>query len=114
MKRYIIPFFLILFILQIPGCVYGATVRLTWEANDESDLAGYTVYYGTSSGVYGVPVDVGNVLTHDVTGLTDGTYYFVLTASDLSGNESGFSAEVPVVVDKSSPLSPSGVGAVVL
>ena len=54
-------------------------VTLAWDANTEADLAGYKVHYGTVSGVYTATVDVHNVTTAVVTGLTAGqTYYFVV------------------------------------
>lgn len=60
-----------------------------------TDLDGYRVYYGTSSGVYDTTLDVGSVITSTVSNLTDGViYYFAVTAYDLSGNESDFSNEV--------------------
>jgi hypothetical protein len=74
-------------------------VVLAWDANTEPDVTGYKVYSGTTSGTYGTPVDVGNVLTRTVTGLTDGqTYFFAVTAYDSFGNESGYSNEVSYLV----------------
>jgi len=74
-------------------------VTLAWDANTEPDLNGYKIYYGTTSGSYPSSVAVGNVTTHTVTGLTDGqTYYFVATALDTYGNESGYSNELPYAV----------------
>ena len=53
------------------------------------------VYVGDSHGVYSTSRDVGNVTTYTVTGLQSGLhYYFVVTAYDLNGYESGFSNEV--------------------
>ena len=53
------------------------------------------VYVGTASGVYGPAIDVGNVTTFTITGLAQGTvYYFVVTAYDVNGFESGWSNEV--------------------
>lgn len=57
-------------------------------------LAGYKVYYGTSSGSYSMVIDAGNVTSYDVSGLTAGTYYFVVTAYDTVGSESPYSNEV--------------------
>lgn len=68
---------------------------LTWSANTESDLAGYKVYVGTQSGVYGPPISVGNVTAYQLNSLTMNTTYFVsITAVDTAGNESLHSAEV--------------------
>jgi fibronectin type 3 domain-containing protein len=69
-------------------------VTLAWDANTEPDLAGYKIHYGTASGNYSVHLDVLNVTSYTVTGLTDGqTYYFAATAYDEAGNESGYSNE---------------------
>jgi len=81
------------------GTAAAGQVTLAWDANTEPDLSGYRIYYGTASGTYGTPINVGNVLTYTVTGLTDGlTYYFALTAYDTFGNESGYSNEVVYAV----------------
>jgi hypothetical protein len=56
-----------------------------------ADLAGYKIYYGTASGVYGNPADAGNVPTFTLTGLTKGQIYYVAaTAYDPSNNESTY------------------------
>ncbi len=82
-----------------PQPTSAGEVTLTWDANTESDLAGYRVYVGTVSGVYGPPIDVGNVTTYKVTNLSEGqTYFFGVKAYDTSGNESGFSSEVSTTV----------------
>jgi hypothetical protein len=61
-------------------------------------IGGYVLYYGATSQQYTVAVDVGNVTTKTITGLLDGTtYYFVATAYDTRGTESGFSAPEFVV-----------------
>jgi len=71
-------------------------VNLDWADNTEGDLAGYTVYRATTpSGPYSTASAglVGFSQFSD-NGLTNGTtYYYVVTASDLSGNESAVSAE---------------------
>ena len=74
-----------------------SSLTLTWNANTASDLAGYKVYRATSSGAYGAPLTtlLGNVTSYTATGLTvNSTYFFVITAYDLAGNESAFSNEV--------------------
>jgi hypothetical protein len=73
-----------------------SSAALTWNANTDSDLAGYKVYRATASGAYGAPIaTLGNVTGYTATGLTVGTtYFFVITAYDQAGNESVFSNEV--------------------
>jgi uncharacterized repeat protein (TIGR02059 family) len=73
----------------------SGNATVSWNANTEPDLAGYRIYYGTSPGVYGAPIDVGNVLSYTISGLTTGiTYYFAVAAYDTSNNESAKSTEV--------------------
>ena len=68
---------------------------LTWTANTESDVSGYNVYMGTTPGMYGAPISVGNVTSYTVGNLNGGTtYYFSVTALNNSGSESLHSAEV--------------------
>ncbi|MBH0200998.1 MAG: hypothetical protein HP496_01530, partial [Nitrospira sp.] len=75
----------------------SSSVTLTWNANTESDLAGYKVYRATSSGKYGTAIAAvpGNTTSYIATGLQFGTtYFFVVTAYDIAGNESAYSNEV--------------------
>jgi hypothetical protein len=86
---------------------YNTSKRINWAMNSDSDLAGYIVYYGTTSRVYS-SLSTGILLSGDgstgtpskiISGLLDGlTYYFGVTAYDLTGNESTFSAEVSVPI----------------
>jgi hypothetical protein len=74
-----------------------SSVTLTWNANTERDLAGYKVYRATSSGAYGAPIAAipGNTTSYTATGLQfNATYFFVVTAYDIAGNESAYSNEV--------------------
>jgi len=58
-------------------------------------VAGYNVYVGTASGVYGPPINVGNVTSYVVNNLVIGnTYYFVVTDYNTSGVESAPSNQV--------------------
>jgi hypothetical protein len=73
----------------------GGSAIVTWNANTEADLAGYRVFYGTSSRNYPNSISVGKVTSATISGLTKGTkYYIALKAVDTSGNLSGYSAEV--------------------
>ena len=86
-----------------------AQVTLTWDPNTEPDLAGYDIYYGTSSGNYQSKTDVGNVTTYTLNGLNIGvTYYLAATAYNAQGLESGFSNEVIYTVPSCTyTISPS-------
>ncbi len=77
------------------GVGHSAQVTLAWDANRESNLAGYKIYFGTAPREYSWVLDVGKVTTYTVTGLTDGlAYYFSATAYDTANQESDFSREV--------------------
>lgn len=78
-----------------PALSIGTTATLSWNANADADLAGYKIYMGTGSGMYGTPIVVGNVTSYAMNNLQIGrTYYFAITAYDTAGNESLYSAEV--------------------
>lgn len=73
----------------------NSQVTLAWDANVEPALAGYRLYLGDVSGVYGTTIDVGNVTSVTVTTLQAGhLYFFAVSAYDQNGVESGFSNEV--------------------
>ena len=63
------------------------TVTLTWGASASPDVASYTVIESLQGGTYGAGVDVGDVTTHAVTGLTGCTLYsFQVIPTDTVGN----------------------------
>jgi chitinase len=82
----------------------AASVELQWDPNTEPQLAGYKVYWGTSSASFTFSKNVGNTTVCTVTGLDEGqTYYFAATAYDAAGTESGYSNQVSYSI----PLSDS-------
>ena len=89
----------------------GRSVVLSWDSNTESDLAGYRVYYGTSSKNYDTTFSPGKVTSVVIPDLAkDKRWYFVVTAYDFSGNESDFSDEVDIkVTDTTPPDKPTDV-----
>jgi hypothetical protein len=105
--RRITPLIFILVLVVMTGFAHGASVRVSWNANSESDLGGYKVYYGTRSETYANVQDVGMVTSADVEGLSQGRdYYFAVTAYDVSGNESGFSNEASIVIPSDGTSDP--------
>ena len=71
----------------------STSATLTWSPNAETDLAGYKVYVGKASGIYGAPIIIGKQTSYTVSNLQLGnTYYFALSAYDINGNESALSA----------------------
>jgi len=88
-------FAMALTILSVVPAAAATLLRVSWNATSKPDLAGYRLRFGTISGSYGSPINVGRVTSFDLTGLSaSGTYYVVVTAYDASGNESGFSNAV--------------------
>jgi len=75
---------------------------LEWDAVTDPNLSFYRVYYGTAPRTYqqafGSGINVGNVTTYTVAGLSSGTtYYYAVTAVDSSNNESSYSNEISAV-----------------
>ena len=72
-------------------------INLDWFDNAETDLAGYTVYRSQSSGgpYYAIsPGLLGTSAYTDNSALPNTIYFYVMTATDVAGNESADSAEV--------------------
>ncbi|MDA8174663.1 MAG: hypothetical protein M0018_08750 [Nitrospiraceae bacterium] len=72
------------------------------DKSDLTDLSGFRIYYGISSGQYGAKINVplsacdmsAGTCSYQVTGLAAVQYYFVVTALDSYGHESDYSKEV--------------------
>jgi fibronectin type 3 domain-containing protein len=110
-KIFITAILTFLFVLGLSGAAWAeGEVSLVWDANVESDLAGYKLYWGTASGDYDNSIDVGNETGKTVIELTEGqTYYFAVTAYDTANNESGYSNELPYDVPRISPDVPKNL-----
>jgi hypothetical protein len=63
------------------------SVTLAWDPSPDV-VAGYNVYVGTASGVYGSPINNHLSTTITLTLNSGQTYYFVVTAYDAAGVES--------------------------
>ena len=93
---------LILFItfLSINTAFSSGSLIATWNPNQESDLAGYKVYHGLTSGdrTNWTVNDVGDTTQYVINNLVIGqSYYVVVTAYDWAGNESEASTEASAV-----------------
>ncbi len=92
-------------------------ITLNWSPNPEGGLAGYKVYWGTTSGFpYANVTDVGNTTSHVITSLAPGPYYVAVTSYDTTyaegnddpativnenqtnGNESWYASEKVAIV----------------
>jgi len=94
---------LVILSLLVPAA-HAAQVTVAWDANTDPGVTGYKVHYGTAPGNYTSHVDVGNVTSCVISGLSEGvTYYFAATAYDGSGNQSDYSA----AVNYTPPLAPA-------
>ncbi len=83
----------------------SADVRLDWQVNLESDLAGYLVYRddriisGNGTPESGI-ITGSTYLDSDV---TDGEHRYYITATDLAGNISDISNEITVNINRRAP-----------
>ena len=92
-----------------PGSSGGlGSITLAWDAPAQSedgtpltDLAGYTVYYGSRAPLTkasGTAVDVGTATRYTLSGLVSGSYIVAVAARDDAGNEGPLSASIHVEV----------------
>ncbi|HMA86759.1 MAG TPA: fibronectin type III domain-containing protein [Desulfosalsimonadaceae bacterium] len=89
-------------------------IEFQWDANTESDLDHYNIYYGTTPGTHSNSVDVGDgtAATIEVqAGDTTTRYYFTIAAVDDSDNESDKAEEliVDTLPDSRAPFKPDGI-----
>jgi hypothetical protein len=84
------------------------SVTISWRSPTENedgspllDLAGFRILYGPEPGNYPNLVDINNpgVTTLNIDNLTPNTYYFVLTAYNADGVNSGYSNEATLTLD---------------
>jgi hypothetical protein len=75
------------------------SITLAWDPSTDPTVAGYNIYHGVTSRTYTNMVDAGNVTGVTITGLVEGTTYFIAaTAYNLLGLESDYSGEVSYTV----------------
>ncbi len=92
----------------------GDRLVVTWAANSEADVTGYTLRWGRASEAYTDSHYVSGVSTTADTlagFMTDSTYYFTVRALDTDGYQSFVATEV-VGVPRVSPEPPVDVAAI--
>ncbi len=102
MRSLLITIFLLPLFSHIVLAATTADAHLTWAAPITTDsgapltgLAGYRIYYGHTSQVYTDIIDTKSLATsYTITGLSNGQWYFAVTAYDVAGRESRKSMEV--------------------
>jgi chitinase len=98
----------ILIILWASTALAG-TIVLQWDANIESDLAGYYLYQQIDAATLpftNVQTIPAGTQTATINGLdTTRAYYFAVTAYNSGGNESSYSNIVEVLAGWESPLT---------
>jgi len=93
----------------------AATLTFQWDPNTEPDLAGYRLYQSSAPGQYqfGAPWAVAEIpagtQTVTVPNVPELLFYWVLTAFDTNGNESGPSNEVATAPFMGAPNAPQGL-----
>ena len=114
MKRFKIFMISIVLMFLCTSFAMAAEVTFTWDANTEPDLAGYNLYQSDVSGgyVFGGGNEIATIPAGTETYIeyiSEGGWYWVLTAFDTNGNESGSSNEVSLYIDETAPSPPGGL-----
>lgn len=82
---------------NLRGTFSGDTVIIQWDANTETDLAGYILYRGTTKNNFTDSIDVGNSTSYIDTNVSlDVTYYYAIVAYDIDGNKSDLSNVIEI------------------
>jgi len=141
MKTLVVCISMLFLCLLLSSVTLASDVTLSWDANSETDLAGYKIYYKTdfveytdvtpledelNQGASPIVLNILDPTTQNyidninpeimLTGfdLTTKDYWFVVTAYNTFGEESGFSNEVTTLdllpISPSEPVASSGGG----
>jgi len=103
---------MVCFLVMVSFANAGLSVEFDWTANTEPDLAGYNMYRSLVDG--GPYQPIGSTTTPgyvDNTVEFDIEYFWVVTAFDTSGNESGYSNQVSNMTETPPPPDETPPGA---
>lgn len=99
--------FITIILLALAVCASAADIALTWDANTETDLAGYRVYQGTGSNpATFTKIQETVATTATIKGLDNTAHSFAVTAYNTAGMESAYSN---VVTIPAVPAIPGGL-----
>lgn len=90
-------------LIAISGNSLAGQLKLAWDP--VAGATGYRLYYGTSSGNYASNVDAQNQTSATLTGLTDGTRYYVAVKAYNGTTTSNYSNETNAVVPAAPPVA---------
>lgn len=87
---------------ELSGSVnFSGSAELSWSPSEDEDVKLYTVYRSITSGSgYEVVGSTASTAYTDTTTETDSTYYYAVTATDYSGNESEKSSEIELTIER--------------
>jgi len=113
MRKLLITLIILLYAPLVFGLPGGKQWKAIWNANTEADLAGYYLYWKVPSGEFtnADRIDCG-INTEQSLGSVPSNTILAVTAYDTSGNEGGFSSEVPFDKDSISPAVVDGLSVV--
>lgn len=98
------PIYLACVFACLASSASAQSFTVAWDHSPDPVAIGYTVYVGTSPGVYNVQsFDVGRALSAIINPPTYGTYYVALKSYDINGNRGAFSAEVSTTLNPPPP-----------
>lgn len=114
-KLFLVIVFILVFIDSIAWAASNKTFE--WDRNTEPDIKGYRLYQSDTPFAKDVTparsFQVGEDVLHPINVITilveDGKWYWVATAFDNGGNESGPSNEIIKIVDSVPPAPPQNL-----
>jgi hypothetical protein len=87
------------------GFALPGSLTLAWDAVSDPGVAGYNIYYGTTSQVYPYVVHVGDTNVATIFGLVPGiTYFIAMTTRLATGLESAYSDEIVFSLPSTVPV----------
>lgn len=108
-KRLLILLVVLLWAPMVFGLPGVKQWTFDWDDNDEEDLDGYYLYWGSTSGGYNNTDRIWTGVSELSSLGVPNDSYVSITARDFSMNESGYSAEIFFDKDQLSPAAPDGL-----